>query len=109
MLIANHITLLSSEADAVNLTKTDVKNCRALAKNKNMFELLSKSLAPSIHGHEYVKKAILCMLLGGIEKILPNGTRLRGWVQLFLPITTNEYFAVLRDIRVMNLRSRFVF
>jgi DNA replicative helicase MCM subunit Mcm2 (Cdc46/Mcm family) len=23
---------------------------------------------------------VLCMLLGGVEKILPNGTRLRGWV-----------------------------
>ncbi|XP_065201750.1 DNA replication licensing factor Mcm3 [Planococcus citri] len=84
VLIANHITLLSSEAGTVQLTKTDVRNCRQLAKNKNMFELLSKSLAPSIHGHEYVKKAILCMLLGGCEKVLPNGTRLRGDINILL-------------------------
>lgn len=64
----------------MNITLEDVKLCKRLAKRSNMdmFELLSKSLAPSIHGHDYIKKAILCLLLGGMEKILPNGTRLRG-------------------------------
>ena len=41
--------------------------------------MLAKSLAPSIHGHDYIKKAVLCMLVGGVEKILDNGTRLRGY------------------------------
>lgn len=80
VLIANNVMQLSKEANLA-ISHDDVTMCKKLAKHnpcKNIFELLAKSLAPSIHGNEYIKKAILCLLLGGVEKILPNGTRLRG-------------------------------
>ncbi|XP_074103613.1 minichromosome maintenance 3 [Cotesia typhae] len=86
ILIASNITQLSKEA-TLTISHEDVALCKKLAKHnprKDIFELLSRSLAPSIHGHAYIKKAILCLLLGGIEKILPNGTRLRGDINILL-------------------------
>ncbi|KAK7867743.1 hypothetical protein R5R35_002247 [Gryllus longicercus] len=86
ILLANHITQLSKES-SLNVTREDVAKCKKLIRNKHtgdIFELLGRSLAPSIHGHEYIKKAILCMLLGGVEKVLPNGTRLRGDINVLL-------------------------
>ena len=86
ILIANNIMQLSKEAN-LTISHDDVALCKKLARSnpcKNIFELLSKSLAPTIYGHEYVKKAILCLLLGGVEKLLPNGTRLRGDVNVLL-------------------------
>ncbi|PZC74031.1 hypothetical protein B5X24_HaOG208400 [Helicoverpa armigera] len=85
ILIANNVTEINKDMN-MNITLEDVKLCKRLAKRgtADMFDLLSKSLAPSIHGHDYIKKAILCLLLGGMEKVLPNGTRLRGDINILL-------------------------
>ncbi|XP_063309098.1 maternal DNA replication licensing factor mcm3 [Pelobates fuscus] len=85
ILLANNIKQMSKEI-APTFSADDVSKIKKFCKahSKDIFEHLSKSLAPSIHGHEYIKKAILCMLLGGNEKVLDNGTRLRGDINVLL-------------------------
>ncbi|GMT05151.1 hypothetical protein PENTCL1PPCAC_27325, partial [Pristionchus entomophagus] len=83
IMIANNIQLLTKE-EQPNFDPEDIRNIRKLSKNKNIFDILARSLAPSIYGHPEVKKAILCLLLGGLEKILDNGSRLRGDVNVLL-------------------------
>uniref|UniRef100_A0A914CBQ2 DNA replication licensing factor MCM3 n=3 Tax=Acrobeloides nanus TaxID=290746 RepID=A0A914CBQ2_9BILA len=83
VLISNNIQLLSKELQP-QFDNEDIRNIRRMSKNKDIFEILARSLAPSIYGHEEVKKAILCLSLGGCEKILDNGTRLRGDINVLL-------------------------
>ena len=85
ILLANNIVQLKQQEEDT-ISGDDVAKCRKLAKSekKRIFNILARSLAPSIHGHEYVKKALLCQLLGGLEKVLPNGTRLRGDINIML-------------------------
>lgn len=88
IVMANNIIQLSSKASGgiaqATITDTDIRNINKISKKKNVFDLLSQSLAPSIHGHDYIKKAILLMLLGGMEKNLDNGTHLRGDINILM-------------------------
>ena len=88
LILANNIILLSSKSGGgiaqATITDTDIRNINKVSKKKNVFELLSQSLAPSIYGHDHVKKAILLMLLGGMEKNLENGTHLRGDINILM-------------------------
>jgi len=86
--MANNINLLSSKMGGgiaqTPLTDTDIRTINQTAKKSNIFKLLSESLAPSIYGHEYIKRAICLLLLGGAEKNLPNGTHIRGDINLLM-------------------------
>lgn len=85
ILIANHVQFINKDVQGPTLTAQDIKNIRALAKDPNVFGIVASSLAPSIYGHEYIKKSILLQLLGGAEKDLKaTGIRLRGDINILL-------------------------
>uniref|UniRef100_A0A8D2ZNU2 DNA replication licensing factor MCM3 n=1 Tax=Scophthalmus maximus TaxID=52904 RepID=A0A8D2ZNU2_SCOMX len=85
IMIACHVKQMSKEV-APCFSAGDVAKIRNFSKTHSLdvFDKLSRSLAPSIHGHEYIKKAILCLLLGGVEKVLENGSRIRGDINVLL-------------------------
>lgn len=43
----------------------------------DFYEKLSCSIAPEIYGHDDIKKALLLLLVGGVDKN-PNGMKIRG-------------------------------
>ncbi|KAI9493808.1 MCM2/3/5 family-domain-containing protein [Zychaea mexicana] len=88
VILCNDISLLSTKAGggiaSPTITDQDIRHIHQLAKKRNIFDVLSQSLAPSIWGHEHIKKAVLMMLLGGVEKNLDNGTHIRGDINLLM-------------------------
>ncbi|KAE8452629.1 hypothetical protein EG329_013888 [Mollisiaceae sp. DMI_Dod_QoI] len=88
VILANNVVMLSSKSGggiaSATITDTDIRNINKISKKKNLFDLLSQSLAPSIFGHDHIKKAILLMLLSGQEKNLENGTHLRGDINILM-------------------------
>ncbi|KDN42137.1 hypothetical protein RSAG8_06995, partial [Rhizoctonia solani AG-8 WAC10335] len=88
LILANNIVLLSTKSGGgiaqTRLTDTDIRNINKLAQKRNIVSLLSSSLAPSIYGHDYIKRALLLLLLGGAEKNLSNGTHIRGDINILM-------------------------
>jgi DNA replication licensing factor MCM7 len=61
------------EAPAADLTPEEVQQLT----HEDFYSLLASSLAPEIYGHEDVKKALLLLLVGGVDR-RPQGMKIRG-------------------------------
>mmetsp|Transcript_9984 Transcript_9984/g.15095 ORF Transcript_9984/g.15095 Transcript_9984/m.15095 type:complete len:551 (+) Transcript_9984:39-1691(+) len=83
-LVAVGVKSLLAEKEKPIMSEEDLKNIRKLAKNKDSFNILGESIAPSIEGCLMAKKSILLQLLGGTEKVLNNGTHLRGDINIMM-------------------------
>ncbi|EXM13331.1 minichromosome maintenance protein 5 (cell division control protein 46) [Fusarium oxysporum f. sp. vasinfectum 25433] len=55
-----------------------------LSRRPDIYNVMAACIAPSIYGHQDIKKSILCLLLGGSKKILPDGMKLRGDINVLL-------------------------
>eukprot|EP00250_Pteridium_aquilinum_P014180 c21827_g1_i1 orf=296-2479(+) len=68
---------------------------KEFARRPDAYQALCNMIAPSIFGHEDVKKAVACLLFGGSRKKLPDGVRLRGDINVLLlgdPSTAKSQF-----------------
>jgi len=84
LLVASSVKPLGKEQGQLKLTARDTRNIKRVAQRDDCFDLLGQSLAPSIFGHDQIKKAMILLLLGGMEKNLKNGTHLRGDINMLM-------------------------
>lgn len=87
----------SSTADSARFSPAEEEAFRQLSRRPDVYDILHRSVAPSIQGSYTVdiKKAILCLLFGGSRKRLPDGMRLRGDINVLLlgdPSTAKSQF-----------------
>ena len=52
--------------------------------DKDTYEKLAASIAPEIYGHDDVKKSLLLLLVGGVDKKLKDGMKIRGDINICL-------------------------
>ncbi|KAI5286082.1 minichromosome maintenance protein 5 [Ascosphaera acerosa] len=55
-----------------------------LSRRADIYEVFTDCIAPAIYGNRDIKKAIACLLMGGSKKVLPDGMKLRGDINVLL-------------------------
>lgn len=69
----------------IDITQDEEKMIKEMAKDPQIFDKISKSIAPSIYGHEEIKQALALQLFGGTaEKKLVDGGAIRSDMHILL-------------------------
>ena len=84
VVLVNNVQILGRDVSHLNFSPQDIRTIRSIGKRDDVLSILGRSVAPSIHGHEIIKKALALQLLSGVEKNLDNGTHLRGDINILM-------------------------
>lgn len=82
---AHYISKMTkTDDDELTLDPMTMEEAEELANREdNFLNKLSSSIAPEIYGHDQLKKALLLLLVGGVDTS-PHGMRIRGNVNICL-------------------------
>ncbi|GIX65588.1 DNA replication licensing factor MCM3, putative [Babesia caballi] len=85
-LVANYVSIRNKLSTKMSseITDEDRDKFRQLAQRDDCLSILTRSVAPSICGHELVKRGLLLALVGGPESDEGSDHRIRGDVHVLL-------------------------
>ncbi|MEM0085242.1 MAG: minichromosome maintenance protein MCM [Candidatus Methanomethylicia archaeon] len=80
----NYIELSEKGLEEIEITPEDEEKIKKLSKDPMIHEKIIQSIAPSIYGYREIKEGIAYLLFGGVPKVLPDGIRIRGDINILL-------------------------
>ena len=81
---ANYVDSSNEEFSDIEITKEEEEEILEIASNSNIKDILVKSVAPSIYGHDRIKEALLYQMVGGVKKNRSDGVSTRGDMHILL-------------------------
>ncbi|XP_064615400.1 DNA replication licensing factor mcm7-like [Liolophura sinensis] len=76
------VRMNKTEDDELGAEELTEEEIRQVAED-DFYDKLANSIAPEIYGHEDIKKALLLLLVGGVDKS-PQGMKIRGNINICL-------------------------
>lgn len=95
---AMETTATGEEAQAeylATLTPAEIQDLKDMVHKPNIFMRLVDSIAPTVYGHQVIKKGLLLQLMSGVSKETPEGMALRGDINICVvgdPSTSKSQF-----------------
>ncbi|KAF8753868.1 MCM OB domain [Rhizoctonia solani] len=78
-----------------SLTQPEFDELNNMFNTPHIYSKLVQSIAPTVYGHEIVKKGILLQMMGGVHKTTPEGMHIRGDINICIvgdPSTSKSQF-----------------
>lgn len=82
--LGGHGQKTSRKIERESISKKDIEKIKKLSEDPDIYNMLIRSFAPHIHGHEIIKESILLLLAGSIQKERDDGSKVRGDINVFL-------------------------
>jgi len=79
-----YVEMKEQEFEEIEISPEDEKLILEMSRDPDIYEHVTKSIAPSIFGYDDVKEALGLQLVSGFEKHLPDGARIRGDIHILL-------------------------
>lgn len=101
-----HTEEMSAELMKKHMTESEWNKIYEMSRDRNLYQNLTASLFPSIHGNDQIKKGIMLLLFGGVPKVTTEGTTLRGDLNCCIvgdPSTAKSQF--LKQVANMSPRA----
>ncbi|MDO8538398.1 MAG: LAGLIDADG family homing endonuclease [archaeon] len=79
-----HVEQTEKEFEEIEILPEEEAKIKTLANDPKIYEMLTQSIAPAIYGHDIVKQSIVLQLFGGVKKLLPDESKIRGNIHILL-------------------------
>ncbi len=80
----NYVDKENKEYTDIEPSEEDIKKIEEIAHSGDAIGQVVRSIAPTVYGHDDVKKALALQLFGGVAKEMPDGTHIRGDIHILL-------------------------
>ncbi|KAJ3641270.1 hypothetical protein Zmor_027783 [Zophobas morio] len=84
VIFANHMVVKDSKQIVQSLTDDDINAIIKMSKDHRISERIIASIAPSIFGHDYIKRALALALFGGEAKNPGQKHKVRGDINVLI-------------------------
>lgn len=85
MLDANYVEPMQEDYTQIKITEEEEEEILDIARQPKVFDILVESFAPSVYGHDMIKRALVLQMLGGVmKKRGEGGVQSRGDIHVLL-------------------------
>lgn len=102
VIMANHIVVKDCKQVVSSLTDEDVATIQKLSKDPRIAERIITSMAPSIYGHDFIKRALSLSLFGGESKNPGEKHRVRGDINVLIMGDPGKFFGNKSQKPILN-------